>query len=193
MPTTPENARRLKWLLVSQSMALFGSGIVFPFYVIFTKEVGVNFSEFGIAYALFSLSAAATHWVVGRWSDRLGRKPFLLLNAWGTAFLFLLFPMVTDLWQLYALQVVLGVFGAMHRTSEKALVADLTSEGDRGRVIGRYHGWVSVFSALAVVAGGFLIDLFTLSVIFYLGSPILFLSGVAAVLIAEPRRGGAAG
>jgi MFS family permease len=178
----------MRWLLVSQSIALFGSGIVFPFYVIFTKEVGVNFTEFGLAYALFSLSAAATHAVVGRWSDSFGRKPFLLLNSWGTAVLLLLFPMVTSIHQLYVLQIALGVFGAMHRTSEKALVADLTDAKDRGRIIGAYHGWVSVFSALAVVAGGFLIDLFTLSIIFYLASPIMFVSGLVALRIAEPAR-----
>lgn len=179
----------MKWLLLSQSIALFGSGLVFPFYVIFTKELGANFTEFGLAYALFSVSGAATHWLVGRWSDGFGRKPFLLLNSWGTALLLLLFPMVTAIWQLYLLQVVLGVFGAMHRTSEKALVADLTDGKDRGRVIGAYHGWVAVASALAVVAAGFLIDLLTLSVIFYVASPILFLSGLAAVRIAEPARG----
>lgn len=194
MKTTPDHARRLQWLLASQSLALFGSGIVFPFYVLFTKELGANFTEFGLAYALFSLSAAATHWIAGRWSDTLGRRPFLVLNAWGTATLLLLFPMVTAIWQLYALQIALGVFGAMHRTTEKALVADLTDAGTRGRVIGAYHGWVSVFSALAVIASGILIDLLTLSAIFYVASPFLFASGVVALWITEPGRGkGASG
>lgn len=178
----------MKWLLVSQSIWLFGSGIVFPFYVIFTRSLGANFTQFGIAYALFSLSAALTHAVIGRWSDRMGRKPFLLLNAWGTAALLLLFPMVTSIWQVYILQAVLGVFGAMHRTTEKALVADLTDVPERGRLIGNYHGWVSVASALAVVAGGYLVDLFTLSIIFYIGSPIVFASGIFAAKIVDPVR-----
>jgi MFS family permease len=169
---------------------LFGSGIVFPFYVVFTRQIGANFTEFGIAYALFSVSGALTHMAVGRWSDRFGRKPFLVLNAWGVAALFLLFPLVTSIGQVYALQVVLGVFGAMHRTSEKALVADLTDApgAARGRLIGSYHGWVSIASAFAVIAGGFLIDLFTLKVIFYIGSPILFVSGLLALKLDEAPR-----
>jgi MFS family permease len=177
----------MKWLLISQSIALFGSGLVFPFYVIFTKQIGANFTQFGLAYAMFSVSAAATHALIGRWSDRFGRKPFLLLNSWGTACLLLLFPMATTIWHVYVLQAILGVFGAMHRTSEKALVADLTGTAARGRLIGSYHGWISIASALAVVVGGYLIDLFTLSIIFYIGSPILFLSGLACLKIAEPR------
>ncbi|HUR25688.1 MAG TPA: MFS transporter, partial [Candidatus Thermoplasmatota archaeon] len=186
MTPTSDRDRRMRWLLVSQSIALFGTGIVFPFYVVFTRQIGANFTQFGIAYALFSLSAAATHALIGRWSDRFGRRPFLLLNSWGTAGLFLLFPLATTIWHVYILQAVLGVFGAMHRTSEKALLADLTDDGERGRRIGVYHGWVSIFSALAVMVGGYLIDLFTLSIIFYIGSPILFVSGIAAARIAEP-------
>lgn len=178
----------MRWVLISQSIALFGSGIVFPFYVIFTKQIGANFTQFGLAYATFSLSAAATHALIGHWSDTFGRKPFLLLNSWGTAGLLLLFPMVTAIWHVYVLQAVLGVFGAMHRTSEKALVADLTGARGRGREIGVYHGWVSIASALAVVVGGYLIDLFTLSIIFYISSPIMFASGVAAIKISESRR-----
>lgn len=188
-PTREPSDRRLRWLLISQSIALFGSGIIFPFYVLFTKEIGANFTEFGLAYAVFSLTAAGTHMLVGRWSDRMGRRGFLAVNSIGTAILLLLFPMVTAMWQVYVLQAALGVFGAMQRTTEKALVADLTDGKERGRIIGAYHGWVSVFSALAVVVGGFLIDLFDLSIIFYLASPILLASGLAALRIPEPSRG----
>ena len=178
----------MKWLIVSQSIALFGAGIVFPFYVIFIKEIGANFTEFGIAYALFSLSSALVHKFIGQWSDKFGRKIFLLLNSWGTAILFLIFPIATNIIQVYILQIVLGVFGAMHKTSEKALVADFTEDEKRGKRIGIYHGWIAIFSAIAVIVGGYLIDLFTLSIIFYIGSIILFLSGLAIVKIEENRK-----
>ena len=176
------------WLLISQSIALFGSGIVFPFYVIFIKEIGANFTEFGLAYGLFSLSSALVHKITGYWSDKFGRKIFLLLNSWGIAALFLLFPLVTNIWQVYVLQVFLGVFGAMHKTSEKALVADFTDGKERGKHIGVYHGWISIFSALAVIVGGYIIDLFTLAIIFYIGSVIMFLSGFAVLRIKEDKR-----
>lgn len=176
---------KLKWLTISQSIVLFGTGIVFPFYVIFIKEIGANFTEFGIAYALFALSSALVHKIIGSYSDKFGRKIFLLLNAWGVAILFLLFPIVTSIIQVYILQIILGVFGAMQKTSEKSIVADFTDAGMRGKQIGNYHGWIALFSALAVVAGGYLIDLFTLEIIFYIGSIVLFLSGLAILKIKE--------
>jgi len=175
----------IKSLLVSQSVTLFGTGLVFPFYILFIKEAGANFTEFGIAYALFSLSSALVHKLIGQWSDKFGRKVFLLINSFGTAILFLLFPIASELWHVYVLQIVLGVFGAMHKTSEKAIVADFTDGKERGKIIGKYHGWIAIFSALAVIIGSYISDLFKLSVIFYIGSIILFVSGILVIFLKE--------
>lgn len=176
---------KLKWLTVSQSIVLFGTGMIFPFYIIFIKEIGANFTEFGIAYALFALSSALIHKIIGSYSDKLGRKIFLLTSAWGLAILFLLFPIVTNIIQVYALQIILGVFGAMQKTSEKSIIADFTDIKVRGKEIGNYHGWIAIFSALAVIIGGYLIDLFSIEIIFYIASLILFLSGFATLKIKE--------
>jgi len=171
----------MKWLTITQSIVLFGMGIVFPFYIIFVKQIGANFTEFGIAYAFFALSAAFFHKLIGDLSDKMGRKIFLVINTWGVAILFLLFPIATNIYQVYVLQVILGIFGAMQKTSEKAIVADFTDGKNRGNKIGSYHGWISIFSALAVVAGGYIIDMLTLEIIFYIGSVILFLSGMVII------------
>jgi len=178
----------LKWVVISQSWVLFGSGLVFPFYLIFIREVGAGFSEFGLAYGLFMLSSALVHHWVGRESDKFGRKVFLLVSAWGTAILFLLFPMVTSIWEVYILQVLLGVLGAMQKTSEKAMIADFTDGHARGKKIGSYHFWVSIFSGFAVIAGGFLIDIFTVDLIFYIGSVVLFISGMFVMQIEEEKK-----
>lgn len=177
--------KSMKWLTITQSIVLFGTGIVFPFYIIFIKKIGANFTEFGIAYALFAMSSAIFHKIIGKGSDKFGRKIFLLLNSWGVAILFLLFPIATSITQVYFLQIILGIFGAMQKTSEKAIVADFTDGKNRGKHIGVYHGWIAVFSSLAVIVGGYLIDLFSLEIIFYIGSVILFLSGLAILKIKE--------
>lgn len=167
----------MRWLTITQSIVLFGTGIVFPFYIIFIKQIGANFTEFGIAYALFALSSSFVHKLIGKSSDKFGRKMFLVLNSWGVAILFLLFPIATNIIQVYVLQIILGVFGAMQKTSEKAIVADFTDGNNRGKQIGSYHGWIAIFSAFAVIIGGYLIDLLTLEIIFYISSFILFISG----------------
>lgn len=177
----------LRWMMLSQSLMTFGAGVVFPFYLIFIKEIGGDFTSYGIAYGLFTLCSAYLNWWFGRSSDRYGRKVFLLASAWGVSFLFLLFPIVTSIWQIYALQVAMGVFGSMQRTCEKALLSDLTDGANRGEQIGRYHVGVSLFSGVAVIAGGVLIDHFTLDLMFYLGSAVLFVSGLLLSRVDERR------
>jgi len=178
---------RMKWLMISQSIALFGAGIVFPFYIIFINEIGANFSQFGMAFGLFTISAALVHKYIGDLSDRIGRKIFLLISNWGMAFLFLLFPIVTEIWQIYFLQIILGVFGAMQKTGEKAIVGDFTDNEKRGGLIGRYHAWIAVFSGFAVILGGYIIDFLTLSAIFYAGSIVLFAAGLSNLKIKEKK------
>ena len=179
------NKEGMRWLIISQSISLFGAGIVFPFYIIFINEIGANFTQFGTAFGIFTISAALVHKYIGNLSDRIGRKIFLLMSNWGMAFLFLLFPIITQIWQVYLLQAVLGIFGAMQKTGEKAIVGDFTDKEKRGSIIGRYHGWIAVFSGFAVILGGYIIDFLTLSAIFYIGSVVLFVAGLSVLKIKE--------
>ena len=180
----------MRWLLISQNLILFGSGMVFPFYVIFIKEAGANFTQFGFAYALFAISSALVHAAAGSLTDRFGGPVFLAISGWGTAFALLFFPAVTTIYQVYVLQVVMGLFHALQKTSEKCLVADLTPSGERGKRIGRYHAWTTLCSGLAVIVAGYLIDLLTLDIIFYAGSVLMFASGFAALRITDQKRHG---
>ena len=178
----------MRWVVISQSITILGSSLVFPFYLIFIKEIGGGFLQYGISYGLFTMSSALVHLFIGKLSDRVGRKLFLLLSSWGMAVLLLFFPIVTMVWQVYVLQILLGVVGAMQKTSEKALLADFTDGGSRGAMIGRYHFWISIFAGGAVMLGGFIIDLFTLDIIFYISSLILLLSGFGILKIVERER-----
>lgn len=175
----------MRWIVFSQSVAILGSSLVFPFYLIFIKEVGGGFFQYGISYGLFTMSSAFVHLIVGKLSDRTGRKWLLLFNNWGMAILLLFFPLVNHVWQVYVLQILLGIAGAMHKTGEKAMLGDFTSQTDRGAAIGNYHFWTTIFASLAVMLGGLLIDLFTLDIIFYLSSIILFVSGFFTLKIKE--------
>lgn len=175
----------MRWLLISQNLVLFGSSMVFPYYIIFIKDVGANFTQFGFSYALFAISSALVHNLAGNLTDRFGKSLFLAISGWGTAIALLFFPAVTAIYQVYILQVVMGGFAAFQKTAEKHLIADITNFEGRGRQIGRYHFWTTLFSGLAVIVAGYAIDLFTLNIIFYVGSAFMFISGFFALKIKD--------
>ncbi|MFK4998304.1 hypothetical protein ACI2OX_16240 [Bacillus sp. N9] len=66
----------MRWVVISQSIAMLGSSLVFPFYLIFIKEIGGGFLQYGISYGLFTMSAAFVHIFIGKLSDRIGRTFF---------------------------------------------------------------------------------------------------------------------
>ena len=177
---------KIKWLVISQGAVLFGTGLVFPFYIIFIKQVGATFFEFGIAYALFAISSALVHNLAGYLADSFGKPILLAASSWGTAFALVFFPAVTSIEQVYVLQCIMGVFGAFQKTAEKALVSEITTHESRGRQIGSYHAWTALFSGFAVIFAGYTIDIFSLDIIFYAGSLCMFISGFIVLKIKEP-------
>jgi MFS family permease len=176
-------SQKLKWLIISQSNVFFASSLIFPFYILFIKNVGSSFTQFGLSYGIFGLSSAFVHPIIGRLSKRIDTRYFLIINSWGMAIVLLYFPHITSVYQVYVVQIILGVFGALQKHGEKLLIAVLTDGVDRGVKIGNYHFWTSIFSALAIIFSGYLADYFTIHIIFYISSFIYFVSGILLVKI----------
>ncbi|ALC83643.1 MULTISPECIES: MFS transporter [Bacillus] len=167
----------LKWLVLSQSGIFFASSLIFPFYILFLKNVGSSYTQFGFSYGLFGMSAALIHPVLGKLSNRVDSRYFLSGHAWGMAILLLFYPHIESIGQVYTIQILLGLFGSMQKHGEKILLADVTDGAPRGTKIGNYHFWTSIFSAAAIILGGFLADYFTIHFIFYASSVLFFVSG----------------
>jgi MFS family permease len=156
----------IKWLIRSQSFVTLASGMIYPYYLLFLKNLGNSYSAYGLAFAVFIISSAAfSQWLAPR-LDRLGIQ-VLLISSLGMMASMLLFPWVSSyIWVLFV-QIVMGACNAMQRMSERLLLADHTEQGLRGPTIGNYHFWTSVASGFAVLLGGYLIDWLTINALFY--------------------------
>lgn len=146
---------KLKWLTLSQSSVFFASSLIFPFYILFVKNIGSSYTQFGFSYGLFGLSGALIYPLLGRLSERFDSRYFLLANSWGMAVLLLYVPHIGSVVQVYIVQVLLGLFGAMQKHGEKVLVADFTDSGERGKKIGNYHFWTAVFQQQPLCSAAF--------------------------------------
>lgn len=177
----------MRYFILSQSLATMASSVSFPFYLLFIKNIGSNFSSFGFAYGLFTLSSALFHRWIGSASDKIGSRKFLIGYAWGMAFLFLLIPEVDTLTGVYIMQVALGFLGAVQKTCEKTMAGEIFHGEGAGRKIGLYHFWTSLFASFAVFATGVLIDFFTISFIFYIGSFLFAGSGIALLFFEQKK------
>ncbi|WP_201713904.1 MFS transporter [Rossellomorea arthrocnemi] len=172
----------MRWLIVSQSFAMAAASVSFPFYLLFIQNIGSDFSSFGFAYGLFTLSAAISHRFIGRLSDLFGGHLLLILYSVGMSFLFLFIPSTNSIQEVYIIQVLLGLLGAMQKTSEKVVISDMTEQPSRGRSIGQYHFWTALFSSIAVMGTGFLLEYFTIHFLFYACSISFLTSGIVFLI-----------
>ncbi|ANM29657.1 MFS transporter [Acidobacteria bacterium Mor1] len=177
--STPETPRSgaarprpgaLPALLSVHFIGTLGFSIVIPFLVYLVTRLGGNamiYGALGATYSAFQLVGAP---VLGRWSDRFGRRRILLLSQAGTLLAWLLFLLAlwlppTELWRVesgrlgaFVLTVPLAVL-FLARTLDgltggnisvaNAYMADITTEENRSRNFGR----MSMASSLGFVLG----------------------------------------
>jgi MFS family permease len=163
--------------IVYQSTIGMAASMIFPFYVLLLKNVGSSYSQFGWAYGIFALTAALSYPMIGKLADKTGDKILLVIYSWGMALILLIFPLAYEIWQVYVLQVVMGLLGAVQKNSEKTVLARTVKKETAGKEIGRYHIWTSIGAALAVIVTGYLVDFLTIGSIFYVASIVFAWSG----------------
>ncbi|ULL18022.1 MFS transporter [Paenibacillus sp. H1-7] len=160
-----------RWLIRSQSLVTLAAGMIYPYYLLFLKNLGNSYSKYGLAFAIFTISsAAASQWLAGR----LDKQAHLILfsSSIGMMLAMLLFPWISSYTQVLIVQLAMGAFNAMQKTSERLLLADTTERGARGHTIGSYHFWTSIASGFAVLLGGYLIDWLTINALFYASAAV---------------------
>jgi MFS family permease len=166
--------------LRSQNVMVAAGSVVFPFYLLFIRNIGESYSQFGWAYGLFTLIAACSYPLIGKMTDRYGDKKMLFLYTWGMSIIMLIIPITTEIWTIYIIQVLLGFLGAVQRTVEKTALSRYVHESSKGigKSIGHYHLWTSFSSAVAIILTGYLIDFLTIGSLFYLASIMYFIGGI---------------
>ena len=162
------------------SVALFatmlGNGVVIPFIPIYAQEFGASGVAVGILFGAHSASRTFLLPLIGRASDRHGRKAFLLWGLFGYALSSVAYLLAGSLLTLIIIMALQGVATAMVQPVSMAYVGDLTPKGKEGA----YAGYVNT-AFLGGVAGGPILggvikDLFNMQASFILLGVLSLLS-----------------
>jgi len=114
---------------------LIGFGIVLPLLPSYASSFQVSDAGIGVLVASFSLMQfLLAHWW-GRLSDRVGRRPVLLVGLAGSALSYLLFAAAQNFWVLLFSRLVAGGMGATVNVAQ-AYLADVTAPEKRARAMG---------------------------------------------------------
>jgi len=133
MGTSNKNVIILSFALVIVSL---GFGMVIPLFPFYIERFGGGGKELGLLVAVAALTELVFGPVWGSLSDRVGRKPILMLGMLGYGLSSLLFGLSTELWMLYASRALSGVLSAATASTAMAYIGDSTSDEDRGGGMG---------------------------------------------------------
>ena len=116
-------------LWTTVAVDLLGFGIVVPLLPLYARHLGAGPASVGLLLAAFSAAQFVSAPLLGRLSDRVGRKPVLIVSLAGTAAASLLTGVAGSLWLLLVARVLDGASGGSVAVAQ-ASATDLV--GTRG-------------------------------------------------------------
>lgn len=117
------------------ALDLVGFGIVLPILPLYAERFGASAFTATALVATFSAAQLVFSPVWGRVSDRIGRKPVLVLSLVGTAVGSLITGLAGSLWVLFLGRLLDGVSGASVSVAQAA-VADVAPPEQRAKLLG---------------------------------------------------------
>lgn len=136
---TKEVKKIIATVIFCEFLICLGMSLIFPVMPFIKNEYGFSAFDMGVMSSLFAFVQFVASPIVGRISDKIGRKPMLV---WGLLIFSLaefLFAIAQHLWVFDVSRAVDGLSAAMFVPTSMALAADLTTARQRAKVI----GWLS--------------------------------------------------
>lgn len=149
--------RRLLVTSATEGARMIASGALMAFLPVYGLTVGMNAGEVGLLFGAQGIVSFLSKPAMGRASDRLGRRPLILIGLLLCAGSFALIPHATELPALLALAACFGFGEAVVTTSTAALVADLSDVRAMGAGMGVRGAIVDIGHAAGPLLGGVLI------------------------------------
>src|SRR3954467_6098376 len=124
-------------ILTTVFIDLVGFGIVIPVLPFYAEGTRFNATPrmVGLLFASYSIMQLVFSPILGRLSDKYGRRPVLLLSIIGTGIGFLILGFATTLWMLFIGRVLDGITGGNISTAQ-AYIADVTTPENRAKGMG---------------------------------------------------------
>ena len=169
------------WIIwTTVALDLVGFGIVVPILGRYAERFGASGLQVGLMFASFSVAQMVFAPILGRISDKVGRKPVIVFSLIGTAVGSFVTGAAGALWVLFLGRILDGASGASVAVAQGA-VADIAPPEQRARLMGMLGAAFGVGFVVGPALGG-LAALGGPHVPFYLAGSIAAVNAVAAMI-----------
>ncbi|MFD1400100.1 MFS transporter [Lacticaseibacillus suilingensis] len=141
--------RTITILIFSEFLICLGMSLIFPVMPFIKNELHFTATDMGIMSSLYALMQSIASPLIGRLSDRIGRKPLLLGGLGLFALSEVLFALTNHLYMFDLSRIIGGLSAGMFVPTAQALAADVTDLKHRAKVI----GWLSAAFSGGLILG----------------------------------------
>ena len=139
---------KLAVLMVTAFIDMVGLLMIIPLLPFYAKHLGANGFLVGLLISSFAIAQLITAPMWGRFSDRYGRRPALLVGLTASAIAYVVFAYAGSLWLLFLSRLVQGAGGGTVSVIQ-AYVADAMRPEERAKGL----GWLSAATNAGVALG----------------------------------------
>lgn len=172
---------------VSGAFMFFGFTLVMPFLPIYIRELGIQDTGrialwTGLILSVSPAIAALTAPLWGHIGDRIGLRPMAIRATGVNCLCWFLMAFASNVWQLFLLRAILGLFGGFNGVSVAA-ITQLSPSEKVSNVIGKLQSTQIAAAAIGPFVGGILAQSIGVTNTFFATASLMFVSFLSIILL----------
>ena len=132
---------------------MLGFALIIPLLTFYAASFGATPFQTGLLVSSYAAMQMIGAPILGRLSDRFGRRPVFLISIFGTFTGLLILGFANSLWMLFASRILAGLT-AGNISVAQAYIADITDEKNRARGMGMLGAAFGIGFILGPAIGG---------------------------------------
>lgn len=168
-------------ILITVLIDVLGIGIIIPVLPYYVESFGAGPFAVTSLFAIFSFFSFFSAPVLGAWSDKIGRRPMLIISIFSTALGWLVFAGASNLLFLFIGRIIDGLAAGNFSIAQNYLTDISKDEKERMSNLGLVGGVFGIGFVIGPMLGGLLSSI-TTSFPFWFVGVLALINGILAIL-----------
>jgi MFS family permease len=177
--------RALKILLSVDFLVIFSGAMIGPFYAVFVIDrVGGDLLDAGISWSIFAVVSGIITLLIGKMTNSVREQELIIAAGYLISGLsFLGYLLIDSIWELFLIQIFLGIGGAISSPAYSAVYSTHLTKGEFIFQWGSWEGMNKIALGVGALVGGLIVSFFGFTALFILMGVLPIVSGMAILLL----------